>query len=112
MRQAVALAMKQDMIFKIVTKDEWRTAQSEGVFKGAGVDLEDGFIHFSTAAQVEETARRHFNGKSDLLLVAVEPARLADALKYEPSRGGALFSAPLRHPYAGRRPVGKAASVR
>ncbi|MEL6437154.1 MAG: DUF952 domain-containing protein [Pseudomonadota bacterium] len=80
-----------NMIFKIATREQWADAQSEGVFKGAPVDLADGFIHFSTAAQVRETAAKHFAGQADLLLLGVDPAALGDALKYEPSRGGDLF---------------------
>ncbi|MCD1634418.1 DUF952 domain-containing protein [Martelella mediterranea] len=83
--------MNQQPIYKIVTEGEWQAARSAGLFKGAAVDLADGFIHFSTADQVEETAARHFAGQTDLLLVAVDPAALGDALKYELSRGGALF---------------------
>lgn len=83
--------MSQQPIYKIVTEDEWQAARSAGAFKGAAVDLKDGFIHFSTADQVEETAARHFAGQADLLLVAVDPAALGEALRYEPSRGGALF---------------------
>ena len=60
-------------------------------FDGAPIDLADGFIHFSTAGQVDETAARHFAGQAGLLLVAVDAAALGAALKYEPSRGGALF---------------------
>ncbi len=55
------------------------------------VDLADGYIHFSTAAQVQETAARHFAGQTELLLVAVDPAALGEALRWEPSRGGDLF---------------------
>lgn len=62
-----------------------------GHFAGAPVDLADGFIHFSTGLQVRETAAKHFAGQADLLLVAVDPAKLGDALRWEPSRGGALF---------------------
>ncbi len=79
------------LIYKIVSAPEWRSAEASGVFTGAAVDLADGFIHFSTAEQAEETAARHFAGQADLLLVAVEAERLGDALKWEPSRGGALF---------------------
>lgn len=79
------------LIYKIVPETLWREAQEEGVFSGAPVDLADGFIHFSTAAQVAETAARHFSGQKDLLLVAVKEAALGAALKYEVSRGGALF---------------------
>lgn len=78
-------------IYKIVPRDVWREAEAKGVFEGAGIDLADGFIHFSSRAQVEETAARHFAGVADLLLVAVEAERLGEALKWEPSRGGDLF---------------------
>ena len=79
------------MIFKLLTGGQWRGFCEEGAFAGAPVDLEDGYIHFSTAAQVEETALKHFSGEADLVLVAVDPEKLGDALKYEASRGGALF---------------------
>ncbi len=78
-------------IFKIVPGSRWQHAEASGAFSGAGVDLTDGYIHFSTAAQVRETAARHFSGVDDLVLVAVDPSRLGPALRWEPSRGGALF---------------------
>lgn len=78
-------------IYKIVPAALWRAAHEAGAFDGAPVDLADGYIHLSTAAQVRETARRHFAGQDDLLLVAVDPAALGAALVYEPSRGGDLF---------------------
>jgi len=78
-------------ILKIVTAAEWAEARRAGRFAGAPVDLADGFIHFSTWAQVEETAARHFAGQDDLLLVVVDAERLGPALVFEPSRGGALF---------------------
>lgn len=78
-------------IYKIVSAAEWRAAEAAGVFTGAAVDHADGFIHFSTAEQARETAAKHFAGQSDLLLVAVDAARLGEALKWEVSRGGALF---------------------
>ena len=78
-------------IYKIVPDVLWREAERGGVFRGAPVDLAGGYIHFSTAAQVEETAAKHFAGQSGLLLVRVDSKRLGDALKWEPSRGGALF---------------------
>jgi len=78
-------------IYKIVAAPVWRTAETAGVFRGAAVDLADGYIHFSTAEQARETAAKHFTGQSDLLLVAVDAGRLGDALKWEVSRGGALF---------------------
>ena len=83
--------MSPRTIYKICSRDEWRKAQETGVFRGSAVDLADGFIHFSTAAQVAETAAKHFTGQADLVLVAVDGAALGEALKYEPSRGGDLF---------------------
>ena len=80
-----------DIIYKIVTRAQWHAAERAGSFKGAPVDLDDGFIHFSTAEQVRETAVKHFSGQDDLLLVAVEAKALGEALTYEPSRGGQLF---------------------
>ena len=79
------------IIFKICRAAEWAEAVRDGVFRGSAVDLRDGYIHFSTAAQVAETAARHFAAQSDLVLVAVDAAILGDKLKWEPSRGGALF---------------------
>jgi uncharacterized protein (DUF952 family) len=78
-------------IYKIVPAALWREAEVSGVFRGAPVDLADGYIHFSTAAQLEETAAKHFDGQGDLLLVRVDTKRLGEPLKWEPSRGGALF---------------------
>jgi len=79
------------IIYKIVPAALWREAERIGRFAGSPVDKRDGFIHFSTAAQVEETAARHFPGMTNLLLVQVDADRLRDRLKWEPSRGGALF---------------------
>jgi uncharacterized protein (DUF952 family) len=78
-------------IFKICAAALWRQAEQSGVFRGSPADLRDGFIHFSSAAQVAETAAKHFAGERDLLLVRVDAAKLGDQLKWEPSRGGALF---------------------
>jgi uncharacterized protein (DUF952 family) len=78
-------------IYKIAPAALWREAEQAGTFTGAPVDFADGFIHFSTAAQVPETAARHFAGQNDLVLAAIDPFRLGPALRYEPSRGGALF---------------------
>jgi uncharacterized protein (DUF952 family) len=78
-------------IYKISPQRLWRAAERAGVFIGAPVDLADGFIHFSTAEQVAETAARHFAGQEDLVLLAVDSAALGPALRYEASRGGALF---------------------
>lgn len=79
------------LIYKICPRPLWREAEAAGRFTGAPIDHQDGFIHFSTAAQVAETAARHFAGQDDLLLVAVEADALGDGLRYEPSRGGDLF---------------------
>ena len=78
-------------IYKIAPAPLWREAERAGAFTGAPVDLADGFIHFSTAEQVRETAARHFAGQSDLVLAAIDADALGAALRYEPSRGGALF---------------------
>ena len=78
-------------VYEICDAALWREAERRGVFESAAVDLVDGFIHFSTADQVAETAARHFAGKRDLLLVAVDADALGGALRWEPSRGGALF---------------------
>lgn len=79
------------LIFKIVPASLWRDAEVTGVFAGTPVDHADGFIHFSTAAQAEETAAKHFAGQTELMLVAVDPRKLGTALEWEVSRGGALF---------------------
>ncbi len=78
-------------IYKISTAALWREAERAGVFTGAPIDLADGYIHFSTAEQVKQTAALHFKGQSDLMLAAIDAGALGSALKYEPSRGGALF---------------------
>ena len=78
-------------IYKILPRAEWAAAQAAGRFEGSAVDLADGFIHFSTSAQAQETARRHFAGQADLLVLEVEADELGEALRWEPSRGGDLF---------------------
>lgn len=88
-----------NLIYKICGRDLWREAEATGRFEGAPVDISDGYIHFSTAMQVRETAAKHFSGQENLLLIAVEADRLGEALCWEPSRGGELFPhlyAPLR----------------
>ena len=80
-----------DIIYKICPEALWREAEKAGRFDGAPVDLADGYIHFSTAEQVGETAAKHFAGQRGLLLVAVDAASLGEALRWEVSRGGALF---------------------
>ena len=78
------------LIYKIVPEALWRTAEALAEFDGAPVDLADGYMQFSTAEQVRETAAQ-FAGQRDLLLLTVEAERLGEALKWEPSRGGDLF---------------------
>jgi uncharacterized protein (DUF952 family) len=78
-------------IYKICDAAAWQAAERTGEFAGAQVDRADGYIHFSAADQVEETAAKHFAGQRDLVLVAVAADALGAALKWEPSRGGALF---------------------
>ena len=88
------------LIFKILTSAEWQTLTADGQSAGAPVDLADGFIHFSTADQVHATAAKHFADQDDLWLLAFDADTLGPALKWEPSRGGALFPhlyAALRH---------------
>lgn len=83
--------MKNVKIYKIVLAEEWQEAQKSGVFAGSAIDAHDKFIHFSDEMQVKATAERYFRGQDDLLLVAADAACLGEALKWEPSRGGALF---------------------
>jgi uncharacterized protein (DUF952 family) len=79
------------LIYKIAPKNLWDEAVAKGAFTGAPVDLADGYIHFSTAEQARETAAKHFVDQSDLVLAVIEAEHLGDKLKWEPSRGGALF---------------------
>ena len=78
-------------IYHICRAEEWRAAQARGRYDGSSQDRADGFIHMSTAAQLAETARRHYAGRSELVLVEVALAPLGEALKWEASRGGDLF---------------------
>ena len=77
-------------VYKIMTGAEWRAALGGGRFEGSAVDLADGYIHLSTAAQAQETAAKHFRGQTGLVLVTLDADALSP-LKWEPSRGGALF---------------------
>lgn len=78
-------------IYKICARQEWETACASKSFAGAAIDLQDGFIHFSSASQVKETARLHFNCRKGLLLIAVDAEILGSDLKWQASRGGDLF---------------------
>lgn len=79
------------LIYKLLSQREWMGALGRGVFEGSAVDHVDGYIHFSTAAQLGETAAKHFRGRDDLVALEVEAERLGEALRWEPSRGGDLF---------------------
>ena len=79
------------LIYKIFRAPEWAQLRENGQTAGAPIDVTDGYVHFSTAEQAAETAAKYFAGMDDLFLVAVETDRLGDDLKWEPSRGGALF---------------------
>jgi uncharacterized protein (DUF952 family) len=106
-------------IYKICERAAWHAAEQSGVYHGSVADTRDGFIHFSTAEQLAETAAKHFAQRRDLLLVAVDGDALGAALKWEPSRGGALFphlyavlplaavlwTQPLADEVNGRRPI-------
>ena len=78
-------------IYHLCRQSEWQAAVAGGIFQGSSQDLADGFIHFSTGEQIEESARRHRAGQSDLLLLSVDAGQLGDALRWEESRGGQLF---------------------
>jgi uncharacterized protein (DUF952 family) len=106
-------------VYKICSRAQWQAAQGDGEFRGSPVDARDGFIHLSTAAQLPETAAKHFAQQTDLVVVAVDAEALGGRLRFEPSRGGALFPhlymavplsavrwvRPLPDEVDGRRPV-------
>jgi uncharacterized protein (DUF952 family) len=79
------------LVYKILRRPEWDAFRANGQTLGAPVDLADGYVHLSTAAQVTGTAAKHFAGESDLVLVALESEALGEALRWEASRGGELF---------------------
>jgi uncharacterized protein (DUF952 family) len=83
--------MPESTAYKILTADEMAALERDGSFAGAPVDVQDGYIHLSTAAQLQETIDKHFAGQSGLWLAAVDLEALGDAVKWEPSRGGQLF---------------------
>ncbi|WP_420327828.1 DUF952 domain-containing protein [Mameliella sp.] len=87
------------LIYKILRADEWAALRAQGETAGAPIDVADGFVHFSTAEQARGTAAKHFAGEEGLVLLALEAEALGEALKWEVSRGDALFPhlyAPLR----------------
>lgn len=79
------------IIYRLLSAEAWGAARTAGSFRGSEHDLRDGFIHFSSAEQVAETAARHYAGQTGLLLLWVTSEALGDALRWEASRGGALF---------------------
>jgi uncharacterized protein (DUF952 family) len=83
--------MPESTAYKVLTSDQMKTLETSGRFEGAPVDLADGFIHLSTADQLQSTLDKHFAGQTGLWLVAVDLEALGDAVKWEESRGGALF---------------------
>lgn len=78
-------------VYKILARVDWARAEQSGAYEGSVDDARDGFIHLSAGGQLAETARRHFSGREDLVLVALDPLLLGPRLRWEPSRGGALF---------------------
>jgi uncharacterized protein (DUF952 family) len=88
---SLRMPLTQNLIYKIASGTQWQEALGAKQWKGAPIDLADGYVHFSTALQVEETARRYFAGQGDLVLVAFDAAVMGEHLRWEPSRGGALF---------------------
>jgi uncharacterized protein (DUF952 family) len=96
-------SIDQNRIYKICRRHEWEAAERDRVFRGSPDDQRDGFIHFSTAEHVPGTLEKYFAGESGLVLIAVDAGALGTALKWEPSRGGALFP----HLY-GELPLGDA----
>ncbi len=83
--------MQPRFVYNLCSGDDWREAESRGAYYGSDDDRRDGFIHLSTAEQVEESAAKHRRGVADLLLLTVDTAKLGVLLKWEPSRGGQLF---------------------
>ncbi|HHY50340.1 MAG TPA: DUF952 domain-containing protein [Alphaproteobacteria bacterium] len=80
-----------EFIYKIATRAVTQAARASGAFTGMPIDVKDGYLHFSTAGQLPETLRLHFRGEGDLVLLALRTHDLGAALRWEPSRGGALF---------------------
>src|SRR5438128_4914121 len=78
-------------VYRIISASEWQMAQSTGAFPGSAHDRRDGFLHFSTAAQVADTAAKHYSGQPDLRLLFVDVDRLPQPLRWEVARGGELF---------------------
>ena len=85
------MSVRPAVAYKVLTGPQMATLTAEGVFAGAPVDLADGYVHLSTAEQLDETVAKHFSGQSGLFVAAVDLTALGDKIRWEPSRGGALF---------------------
>ena len=85
------MTIEPRIIYKIMPRTDWAAFERAGRYEGSADDKRDGYIHFSSREQVRETAAKHFAGQSDLMLLSVDAASLGDMLKWELSRGGALF---------------------
>ena len=83
--------MSESIAYKILTADQWAVFEREGLFTGAPVDLADGYIHLSTADQLEETLAKHFAGQSALVIAEIDLNALGDTVRWEVSRGDQLF---------------------
>ncbi|PTQ10211.1 hypothetical protein CLG96_13945 [Sphingomonas oleivorans] len=83
--------MNEAVAYKILTVDQMARLDADGLFAGAPIDIADGYIHMSTRDQVAETAAKHFAGETSLVLAEVDLSKLGDTVRWEPSRGGALF---------------------
>lgn len=83
--------MPDDVVYHVCAREDWERARGVGRYEGSADDRRDGFIHFSTARQVRASVARHRAGQEGLVLLAVDAAALGEALRWEPSRGGALF---------------------
>lgn len=94
-------------VYKIMEREAWAATERSGIYEGSALDRADGFIHLSAHDQVEETARRHFAGRSGLVLASVDLDQVSQAVRWEPSRGGDLFP----HLY-GPLPVAAVTAVR
>ena len=78
-------------VYKVCSATHWQAAKASGIFTGVSIDIQDGYIHFSTADQLAKTLSLHFAGQTDLVLLSVETDKIGTDIKWEPSRGGALF---------------------
>ena len=83
--------MQTATAFKILTANQWAAFEADGIFTGAPIDLADGYIHLSTADQLEETLAKHFAGQTNLTIAEIDLTALGDTVRWETSRGGQLF---------------------